>query len=363
MITLDRLQATLGKFQGLTIGLVGDLFLDRYLDIDPDLQELSIETGLEAYQVTRIRNNPGALGTIINNLAALGVGRLVPVTVIGEDGQAFDLLQALEALPVDPGHILQDKRRKTPTYTKPMRREPDGQWRELNRIDLRNREALASDTERELLARVSTALEATDGLIVLDQVNEEGWGVVTPAVRERLAELCAARPDKLVFIDSRAHIHRFRAGVLKPNRAECVRAAASWSAEKGVAQTAASVDVAADLKAVQRAAETLAASTGRPLFCTLAEQGILVVEPGRPTVRVPALVPEGPIDPVGAGDSVTAGMVASLLSGASPTEAAAVGNLVASITIRQLGSTGTASPAEVLAAWPRLETAEHHPLR
>jgi sugar/nucleoside kinase (ribokinase family) len=71
-------------------------------------------------------------------------------------------------------------------------------------------------------------------------------------------------------------------------------------------------------------------------------------------VRVPALVPEGPIDPVGAGDSVTAGMVASLLSGASPIEAASVGNLVASITIRQLGTTGTASPAEVLAAWPRL---------
>ncbi|MBX9790393.1 MAG: hypothetical protein K2Y37_15855 [Pirellulales bacterium] len=356
MISLERLKATLARFPGLAIGLVGDLFLDRYLDIDPDLHELSIETGLEAYQVTRIRNNPGALGTIINNLAALGVGRLVPVTVIGDDGQAYDLLQALKQLPVDATHILQDPRRKTPTYTKPMRREVDGQWRELNRIDLRNREALAADTERELLARVSTALDTTDGLIVLDQVNEESWGVVTPAVRERLTELCAARPDKLVFIDSRAHIHRFRTGVLKPNRAECVRAAADWNAtsqqQSAVAVRAAEMN--SDLAAVQRAAETLAARTGRPLFCTLAEQGILVVESGRQTVRVPALVPSGPIDPVGAGDSVTAGVVASLMSGATPVEAATVGNLVASITIRQLGTTGTASPAEVLAAWPRL---------
>ena len=352
MIALERLKATLARFPHLTIGLVGDLFLDRYLDIDPDLHELSIETGLEAYQVTRIRNNPGALGTIINNLAALGVGRLVPVTVIGDDGQAYDLLQSLAALPVDATHILQDKRRKTPTYTKPMRRETDGQWRELNRIDLRNREALAADTECQLLARVNAALDTTDGLIVLDQVNEEGWGVVTPALRERLAELCAARPDKLVFIDSRSHIHRFRAGVLKPNRAECVRAAAS-SGATGEAPMAADV---ADLSTVQHAAETLAARTCRTLFCTMAEQGILVVEPGRPTVRVPALVPDGPIDPVGAGDSVTAGIVASLLSGAAPVEAATVGNLVASITIRRLGTTGTASPAEVLAAWKRLES-------
>ncbi|MGD9645359.1 MAG: bifunctional heptose 7-phosphate kinase/heptose 1-phosphate adenyltransferase [Pirellulales bacterium] len=348
MITLERLQATLARFAGLSIGLVGDLFLDRYLDIDPELHELSIETGLEAYQVTQIRNNPGALGTIINNLAALGVGRMVPVTVIGDDGQAYDLLQALGQLPVDTTHILKDARRKTPTYTKPMRRDADGQWRELNRLDLRNRMPLADDTERELLARVSAAFEATDGLIVLDQVNEEGWGVVTPAVRQRLAELCAARPDKLVFVDSRAHIHRFRAGVLKPNRSECVRAAATWNSEQQAPADA------ADLSAVQQAAEALAAQTTRPLFCTLAEQGILVVETGRPTVRVPALAPEGPIDPVGAGDSVTAGMVASLLSGATPVEAAAVGNLVASITIRQLGTTGTASPADVLAAWPRL---------
>ena len=32
---------------------------------------------------------------------------------------------------------------------------------------------------------------ATDGLIVLDQVNEEGWGVIAPAVRMHLA--CSPR--------------------------------------------------------------------------------------------------------------------------------------------------------------------------
>ena len=36
------------------------------------------------YQVERVRNSPGALGTVLNNLTALGVGLLVPVTAIGE---------------------------------------------------------------------------------------------------------------------------------------------------------------------------------------------------------------------------------------------------------------------------------------
>lgn len=68
-------------------------------------------------------------------------------------------------------------------------------------------------------------------------------------------------------------------------------------------------------------------------------------------VIVPAPPVRGEIDIVGAGDSATAGIVALLLCGATEVEAAAVGNLVASITIEQLGTTGTATPEQVVARW------------
>jgi sugar/nucleoside kinase (ribokinase family) len=58
------------------------------------------------------------------------------------------------------------------------------------------------------------------------------------------------------------------------------------------------------------------------------------------------------VDPTGAGDSATAGAVLALSSRATPAEAALVANLVASITVQQLATTGTASPAELM---PRLE--------
>jgi hypothetical protein len=45
------------------------------------------------------------------------------------------------------------------------------------------------------------------------------------------------------------------------------------------------------------------------------------------------------------------GIVASLLVGASAQESADVGNLVASITVQQLGTTGTASPQQVVDRW------------
>jgi sugar/nucleoside kinase (ribokinase family) len=110
---------------------------------------------------------------------------------------------------------------------------------------------------------------------------------------------------------------------------------------------------------LDRAAQGLSERTGRPLFCTMSEEGMLVVRPGEPAVRVPSFPVSGPIDIVGAGDSATAGIVASLLCGATPVEAATVGNLVASITIQQLGTTGTATPAQVLAR--RDEYTRHHP--
>ena len=67
--------------------------------------------------------------------------------------------------------------------------------------------------------------------------------------------------------------------------------------------------------------------------------------------RVAAYPVEGPIDIVGAGDSTSAALVCAMAAGASVEAAAAFGNLVASITIQQLGSTGTATPAQVRQRW------------
>lgn len=351
MISSPRLTELLAGFSRLSIGLVGDLFLDRYLMLEPGWHELSIETGLEAYQITSVRNSPGALGTVMNNLAALGVGRLVPATVIGDDGSGYDLLNALGTMPVDVSHVLRDADRLTPTYTKPLRCDDAGVWHELNRLDLRNHRTLSQATERRFIEHVSEVFRATDGLIVLDQVNEEGWGVINPRVREELARLASSAPEKLMFVDSRRHIDRFTAGVLKPNRPECLAAMGLPVPPEGTP---------IPREVLDRAAMGLSERTGRPLFCTMSEEGILVVRPGEQPVRVPSFPVTGPIDIVGAGDSATAGIVASLLCGATPVEAATVGNLVASITIQHLGTTGTASPSQVVARRDEYERAVTH---
>jgi len=335
MITQDRLESILTSLPRLTIGLVGDLFLDRYLQIDP-VHELSIETGLEAYQVSNVRNSPGALGTVLNNLAALGVGLLVPVTVIGDDGHGYDLLKEIRKLPVDPSQIICSPRRLTPTYTKPMKPDGGGVPRELNRIDVRTRQALSEEETKLLCQRFEKVFHTSDGMIVLDQIVAPEQGVVNVLVRSLLCDLAEQHPEKLIFVDSRANLSKFQRGTLKGNLTEI----------------AGRVDHDENpVSAATSAAAALCRKTGRPTFCTLGDRGILVARPGEEPTLVAGVRVAGPLDIVGAGDAATSGIVTSLLAGADELEAATMGNLVASITVQQLGTTGTATPDQVHRRW------------
>src|SRR5213593_640398 len=153
MLTGPVIEKILSATPQLTVAVIGDLFLDRYLDVDATLTEPSIETGLDAYQVVRVRSNPGAAGTVINNLAALGVGRVLPVAVIGDDGEGYELLRALAGLGVvDPGHVFAWEGRRTPTYTKPLLFRAGEPARELNRLDIQNRTPLPAGAEGRVLA-------------------------------------------------------------------------------------------------------------------------------------------------------------------------------------------------------------------
>jgi rfaE bifunctional protein kinase chain/domain len=340
-------EQVLQRTPGLAIGVLGDLFLDRYLDLDAALTEPSLETGVDAYQVVRVRASPGAAGTVINNLVALGVGRVCPVAVIGDDGEGYELAQALRRLQVvDVRGVLTVPDRRTPTYTKPMLCEEGKPPRELNRLDIKNRHPLPSALADRILSALDEMWPQVDALVVLDQVSEPDCGVVTARVRDHLMELGAARPNKLVLADSRERVGLFRGVSLKPNRQECLRA----------------VSGVPGANAFPLAARELARQAGRPVFCTDGARGTLLVQGdrgGEAAARwVPAYPVHGPIDSVGAGDSTSAGIVCAVAAGASLEQAAAFGNLVASITIQQLGTTGTASPEQVRQRWREVQTAE-----
>ena len=110
-MTNERFHAIANRYPRLRIGVAGDFFLDRYLHIDPAKAETSIETGLPVYNVVEVRSQPGAAGTILNNLVALGVGEIHAIGFCGDDGEGYELRRALEAQPgVTLEHFITSRR-------------------------------------------------------------------------------------------------------------------------------------------------------------------------------------------------------------------------------------------------------------
>jgi rfaE bifunctional protein kinase chain/domain len=337
MLDESKVQQILSRLPGLTLGVVGDLFLDRYLELDPNLTEPSLETGLDAYQVARVRSQPGAAGTVINNLAALGVAQVVVLSVIGDDGEGYELRRALAALGnVNLDYLVVDKEGvfRTPTYGKPLLCRPGQAPQELNRFDIKNHGPLPNSAERQVLDRLAPVWTRSTALLVLDQVSLSDTGVITKGVRFQLASLARCHPEKFILADSRERIGLFEFMAVKPNETEVLQA-----------------NKLADVGTIEQCIGAWASRLGRPVFCTRGRQGMLLGEPSGQLTSIPAYPVAGPIDVVGAGDSTSAAVAAAVAAGADLAEAASFGNLVASITIQQIGTTGTASPSQILARW------------
>jgi rfaE bifunctional protein kinase chain/domain len=331
----SRLAELLNKFTRLRILVFGDFFLDWYLTLDSALTEISAETGLDALQVTATRPQPGGAGTVTSNLRALSINTLA-LGALGDDGLGLELRRALEKTGVDTAPLITVAEWTTCAYTKPMIREPRGGQRELNRLDFKNRLPMPRHAEGSLIERLRSIAPRVDGILVIDHATPADYGCLTQAARDTLASLGNEFPDKIIIADSRWRIGEFRSVFLKPNAREAIRAVTGETLK----------DPNTDAR-LEKCADELFARSGRGVIVTLAEHGMLVRDAGG-TARLPTIPPDGEIDVVGCGDAAMAGIGAALCAGATLREAAAVGNLCAAVTIRQIGTTGTATREQLM---------------
>ena len=333
-MTPAQFQQITGRYSQLSIAVLGDFCLDRYLEIDPARAETSLETGLSVFNVVRVRAQPGGAGTVLNNLAALGVGRIIPVGFAGEDGEGFELIRAMQQMPgLRMDRFLQTPQRCTFTYCKPLVVEPGKPPRELHRLDSKNWTPTPAEVERQLIAAVDAVAEQIDALVIMDQVDLAGTGVLTAGVLDAVGQIARQRPQLRILADSRRGLQGYPAVGWKMNRAELGKLLGG--------------EPPADLDQATRAALALARRNGREVFVTLAEDGMLAATPDGRACHAAAAPIRGPIDIVGAGDAVTANLAAALAAGAVPLEALELASAAASVVIHQLGTTGTASVAQI----------------
>ena len=316
----------LAAFPRLRCLVVGDVCLDRWCQYDPSLALASAETGIPRIAVVETEVTAGAAGTVANNLAALGAGRVDVLGMVGDDGFGYELRGALSALGISPDLLVSARSVPTFTYTKLLNTATGEE--DLPRIDFVNRRPLPEELDRELTARFESAAPSYDVIVVSDQAETEQGGVVTPAMREAVIRAAASNPGIVMWVDSRRRAELFRGVIVKPNEEE---------AEAASTRALGRVDYPALRKHMD----------ARLLIVTHGGDGAEILdENGARWVRAQRV--ERPVDICGAGDSFSAGASMALRASGDAEAAVRFGNLVASITIMKRG-TGTASPEEILA--------------
>ena len=179
---------------------------------------------------------------------------------------------------------------QTFTYTKLINKATGIEDRP--RIDFINTAPLPAAVERALLDRLLQALDAFDVILVSDQAETSHGGVVTPALRDLLADLAPNYPEKIIFADSRARIGLFRNVIVKPNQQE---------AEAACRDLFGRIDYDALRRHVNASV----------LMVTHGGAGVLIID-GNGETWVKTRPVERPVDICGAGDSFSAGAATAL---------------------------------------------------
>lgn len=322
-ISRTRLEQILSAMDGARIGVLGDFCLDVYWHADMTRATLSRETPHFPLPVIRETTSPGAAGNVAANIAALKPQSLTVFGAIGPDWRGALLKASLDSLGART-MLIECGERVTNAYIKPVMHGYGDACQEAARLDFENDQPLPGWAEDRLIEAIRAAANELDVLCVCDQMVN---GCVTAKVREAVMQL--AREGLQVIVDSRDHIAMYRGVVVKPNEIE---AAAATGGETNP----------------ETACRMLAQRNGQWAIVTAGGDGCYLSD-GETVTHISACPAEPPFDICGAGDTFLSALACALGAGAEKQEAALLGNMASSITIRKLGMTGTASREEILA--------------
>ncbi len=334
----ERLRQLVTDFSKTKIAVIGDLCLDRYGT--GTMEGIAREAPVP---IVRLRGSgtdvysPGGGANVCANVADLGP-KTYPITVLGDDLHGFELTRQLERRGMDTRFIFKDEARVTPTFEKFFASAHGSPVQQVSLVNIENSNRIGAESEERILDALDRARDIVDAVIVADYADNPGTWVVTERILERLTSL-GKETDLPIISDSRTRIELFRNTTAVPNEYEATVATGLYEENMGGLPPDPVVDKAGNL---------LSERLGKPSFVTRGPKGISIHHDGG-IDRLETVEIEGEIDTCGAGDTVDAGVAAALASGSTLMEAAAIGDMAAKITIKKIGTTGTATPEEIMA--------------
>ncbi len=301
-------------FTDLTVLIIGDVMVDRYLSGTVD--RISPEAPVPVVRVREEENRPGGAANVALNVRALGA---VPVllSVVGDDEAGRDFTdRLLPGLGLSTAGILSSRERRTTLKTRVL-----AQRQQLLRADFEDTHDLSAREETALLERLEELLtRQSPSVIILQDYNK---GVMTAGVIETVLRRAQELGIPTAVDPKERHFWAYRGATLfKPNLREM-----QAQLDRPLVPTLAALDDA-DRLLRKRLSNSYS-------MITLSEHGIYVSDGNGSSISPTAA--RAVADVSGAGDTVISVVACGLARKLPPAELARLANLAAAQVVGKSG--------------------------
>lgn len=311
------------RFEEARVLVVGDLTLDEFLT--GQVERISREAPVLIIRHENTRQIPGGGANAVYNLAKLGA-KVKVVGLVGKDTQGEALREIFAQAGIDTSNMLVDPNRPTVTKTRIAGHARQSVTQQIVRVDRKSDQLPDLQIQLQLAGQIRQELDTVDAVVISDY----GDGLLTPPVIE------AALSHSVTIVDAQKGLERYQSAMLfTPNLPE---------AELAVGY------LINNAQSLSKAGQDLLSLTqAQQILITRGDEGMSLFGRTDTEDYIPAFNRTDVFDVTGAGDTVVAALTLSLCAGASFWEAAVLGNLAASIVVRQFG-TATTNPQEMKVA-------------
>jgi rfaE bifunctional protein kinase chain/domain len=308
----ERLEQVLKSFNGQRILVIGDLMVDRYVEVAA--RKISREAPVPVGDLVGESSFLGGAGNLASNIVALG-GRCFVAGVIGEDPQGDWVLKALRDKGIDPSGVVLNSR---PTTLKT--RYIVNQFQVL-RIDRELRSDVQPEIAEKMLENIRNILPSVDYVAIADYDK----GSVTAALIDGLVEMSRQAHKKIIAQPKVRHYLDFR-GVtqLKSNERE--------------ASIATGITIVNETGLRNIGINLMQRLECESILLTRGERGMTLFEENSITNIPPLLGSRNYLRAVGVRDAVTSVIALGVSSGASMLEATTLGNIAAAVKGDAIGT-------------------------
>ncbi len=328
-----KLVSDIKKLVNSKVLVVGDLAIDEM--IYGDAERISREAPVLILQHTKTKIILGGASNAAHNAATLNAGKVGVIGVCGEDYQSGQLIEAFADAGIDTTYLVRDAERKTTTKSRISGSITTSITQQIVRIDRQTSTPISGETEAKVLKNLELAIPQYDAVVLSDY----NIGCLTDNVISKAIEL-ANHYGKVIVVDAQGELERFKnVTSMTPNLPDTQKSVGFF------------INNEEDLKRAGR--KLLAATCAKSVLITCGADGMFVSEPNEKFTKIPVFNKSEVFDVTGAGDTVTAVFSLALASGIDPVYSAIIGNIAASIVVRQYGC-ATTTVEELISAVDKL---------